>query len=246
VADFVNSTGGAIYSTGTLTISGSTISGNTVSAAGGGLFNNGTATVSNTTIDGNTSTGGFAGGGGIDNQGTLTLINSTISNNSATQSHGGAIYNIGTLTMDNTTVAGNSAMFSNSLGGAIYNTSGHTVTIRNSTITGNSVNGQGTGDGGGIYNYGTVTATNSILSGNTQPVANDDCAGSGVCPMNGDNGNLIGGIVALSPLGNYGGSTQTMVPLSGSTALNAGNLCCRRTDDGSARCSPTIDARGND
>jgi hypothetical protein len=224
VADLTNGTGGAIYSTGTgtLTISGSTISGNTASAAGGGLFNNGTAIVSNTTIDGNTSTGGFAGGGGIDNQGTLTLINSTISNNSATQSHGGAIYNFGTLTMDNTTIARNAAMFSNSLGGGIYNTPNHTVTMRNSTIAGNSVNGQGTGNGGGIYNYGTVTATNSILSGNIQPIANDDCAGSGVCPVNGDNGNLIGGTVALSSLGNYGGSTQTMVPLSGSTALNAG------------------------
>ncbi len=224
VAESVNGTGGAIYSTGTgtLTISGSTISGNTASAAGGGLFNNGTAIVSNTTIDGNTSTGPFAGGGGIDNQGTLTLINCTISNNSATLSHGGAIYNIGTVTMDNTTIAGNAAMASNSLGGAIYTVSGRTVTIRNSTITGNSVNMQGTGDGGGIYNYGTVTATNSILSGNTQPVANNDCAGSGVCPMNGDNGNLVDGTVALSPLGNYGGSTQTVVPLSGSTALNAG------------------------
>jgi hypothetical protein len=222
VANSTNGTGGAIYSTGTLTLVGSTISGNTASSAGGGLFigTNATATVSNSTIDGNTSNGGFAGGGGIDNQGTLALINSTISNNSATQSHGGAIYNPGTLTMDNTTIAGNSAMFSNSLGGGIYNT--NTVTIRNSTIAGNSVDAQGTGHGGGIYNFGTVTATNSILSGNTQPAANEDCAGSGGCPTNGDNGDLIGGTVALSTLANYGGSTQTVLPLPGSTALNAG------------------------
>src|SRR5215208_6256874 len=48
---------------------------------GGGILNNGTVTVSNSTLSGNSSNGG---GGGIFNQsGTLTVSNSTLSGNSS-------------------------------------------------------------------------------------------------------------------------------------------------------------------
>ncbi len=48
-------------------------------------------------------------------------------------------------------------------GGAIYINPGSTVTVANSTISGNSAGGIG----GGIYNAGTLTVTNSTLSGNS-------------------------------------------------------------------------------
>src|SRR5947207_9695137 len=57
----------------------------------------------------------------------------------------------------NTTVTGNTA----SEGGGIY--SNGSLTIINSTISGNTVNS----DGGGIFNIGTVAITNSTLSSNS-------------------------------------------------------------------------------
>ena len=121
--------GGGIYNAGTLTLSNSTVSGNTVSATGsgyyvsvygGGIYNAGTLALSNSTISGNTANGGgndyYGGvtGGGIFNAGTLTLSNSTISGNTATSANdfygsvsGGGISNGGTLTVKNSIVANN-------------------------------------------------------------------------------------------------------------------------------------------
>ncbi|MEZ4514130.1 MAG: choice-of-anchor Q domain-containing protein [Chloroflexota bacterium] len=85
--------GGGIYNSGTLTVSNSTIPGNTGGRAGGGIYNiNGTLTVSNSTISGNTA-GSY--GGGIYNQGSLTMNNSTLANNGAFV--GGGIANFGTI-----------------------------------------------------------------------------------------------------------------------------------------------------
>jgi hypothetical protein len=142
-------TGGGIYNSfGTLMVSNSTLSGNT----GGGISNSATLTVSNSTLSGNT-------GGGIYNSfGTLTVSNSTLSGNSAT--YGGGIDNYyGTLAVTNSTLSGNTAIIS----GGIYNYSG-TLTVSNSTLSLNTA----TYGGGGIYNYyGTLAVTNSTLSTNS-------------------------------------------------------------------------------
>jgi len=59
---------------------------------GGGLYNHrGTVTLSNSTITGNTAR--EAGGAVYNNFGRLSLTNSTISNNSAVYWQGGGIYN---------------------------------------------------------------------------------------------------------------------------------------------------------
>src|SRR6266567_4433579 len=108
-----------IYNEGTLTLSNSTVSGNTaLFNGGGGIDNLGTLTLTNSTVSGNRAD--FAGGskgGGIYNLGTLTLTNSTVSGNTVTHGVGGGIYNEGTLTLSNSTVSGNSASGPNGIGG---------------------------------------------------------------------------------------------------------------------------------
>ena len=79
---------------------------------------------------------------------------------------GGAIFNGGgTLTVTNSTFSGNTG-----LGGAIANggaTSGGTLTVTNSTFSGNSSPGSSGVGGGAIFNVGTLTVINSTFSGNS-------------------------------------------------------------------------------
>lgn len=92
--------GGGVRNDGTLTITNSTISGNTAQK-GGGIANSGTMTITGSTISGNTA----ANGGGIYNSEGLTIINSTISGNSS----GSAVENAksGDAAIYNSTIAGN-------------------------------------------------------------------------------------------------------------------------------------------
>jgi hypothetical protein len=140
---------------GTLTITNSTIAGN----AGGGVGNSGTLTITNSTISGNTAS---YGGGGVANYGgTLTITNSTISGNTADGRGGGVANFRSTLTITDSTIAGNT---SRDAGGGVNNEYGGTLTITNSTIAGNA--------GNGVFNsyFSTVTITNSTISGNTASV----------------------------------------------------------------------------
>ena len=161
--------GGVFNSSGTLTVTDSTISGNSTSGydgGGGGIFNSGALTVTNSTISGNLA----SRGGGICNSGTLTVINSIISGNSNDEDSGGAgggVYNTGTLTVINSTIADNLVVESHGwggFGGGIYNDNYGTATVTNSTISGNSASGYD--GGGGTFNSGTLTVTNSTISGN--------------------------------------------------------------------------------
>jgi hypothetical protein len=91
--------GVGIFNAGTLTVTNSTISGNSAIMIGGGIHNEGTLTVTNSTISGNDA----LSGGGIHNEGTLTVTNSTISGNSG----GGIDHNHGTLTLAHSILASN-------------------------------------------------------------------------------------------------------------------------------------------
>jgi hypothetical protein len=108
------SDGGGIYKAGgVLTVTNSTLSGNSADY-GGGIYNaDGDLTVSNSTLSGNSAT---TSGGGIYNaDGALTVTNSTVSGNSATTS-GGGIYNYSsTLNYANTIIA------NSPIGGDCYN-----------------------------------------------------------------------------------------------------------------------------
>ncbi len=139
-------------------------------------------------IDGVTVRNGNPGpgnqtGGCISNAGTMVLSNSTVA--SGTSAAGGGIFNSGTMAVEGSLVvgnAGNGGAFSDAdgLGGGIFNLFG-TMTINNSTVSGNTAPGEywwGVA-GGGIFNdEGMVTVTASTISGNT--------VGSGVVNLNGN------------------------------------------------------------
>jgi hypothetical protein len=108
--------GGGIYNAGTLMVSGGDVSSNSA-AAGGGIYNtaSGTATVSGCTLSGDSAVyGGY--GGGIYNAGTMTVSGCDVQNNSANATasvsgEGGGIYNAGTaaaLTVLDSIFSGNS------------------------------------------------------------------------------------------------------------------------------------------
>ena len=84
----------------------------------------------------------------------------TITGGAAGYDYGGGLFNHGTTSLTNCTVSDNSAGFS---GGGVatgsYSDPGGTTTLSNCTVSGNT--------GGGLFtNFGTTTATNTIIAGN--------------------------------------------------------------------------------
>jgi hypothetical protein len=150
-----------------------------------------------------------------------------ISNSSISNNPGGGINcnNDATITLVNSTVSGNAS----DRGGGIINFS--TLKLINTTITNNTA----TIDSGGIRNHGVVMALNSIVAGNHAPTSPDV---SGTFSSHGNNliGNLSGSSgwtpadktnqsANLAPLALNGGLTQNHLPNTASPAINAGNNC---------------------
>lgn len=155
----INSTNRGITNSGTLTLTGVTISNNTVDGGGGGIYNEGTATLTNVTISNNSASGQDGNGGGFLNAGTATLNNVTISNNNSFDQGGGYFNFSGTTTLTHVTLSNNSTGYE---GGGIQNSSG-TTTLTNVNILNNTAY-----YGGGIHTItGTVTLTNVTISNNT-------------------------------------------------------------------------------
>jgi CSLREA domain-containing protein len=165
--------GGGIFANN-VTLTNSTVSGNSTSSQGAGIFAT-SATISGSTITNNNSTGDQGGGLFLIN-GSSTITNSTISSNSAgAGADGGGIYLNGSinanapalLTITNSTFSNNSAPD----GGGIFILSFATVTITGSTFT---VNAAQTGGGAGIFNLGGLlsltncTFNQNGISGGTQ------------------------------------------------------------------------------
>ncbi len=184
------SDGGGIWTRGPLSISDSTISGNTATNQGGGIYAELAAnsykpvdvTITNTTIGG---TGGSdhntaAGGGGIAGDANFSITNSEITGNQATINdgrYGGGIYaDGGSLTVTLSVVSDNST--TGSQGGGIWAGTTTGTTIKNSTISGNTASS----DGGGIElsRYRGDPASNPILIQGTTVAGNQAPEGAGI------------------------------------------------------------------
>jgi hypothetical protein len=135
-----------------------------------------TATISGVTITlGNGTTGASPGFGGcVFNDGNLTLTNTIISDCRATGDGGGIFVNgLGgndTLTLNNTQVRNNIANSDNGgfgSGGGVFANFGTSVSVLDSTISGNDILGVND-PGGGVCSFGaTVVITRSTFSGNS-------------------------------------------------------------------------------
>ena len=196
--------GGGIYNTGMMTVTGSTISSNQLGnpghfgGSGGGIVNYGTMTIQDSTISGNTALGGDlqgGDGGGISGDNN-TITNSTITGNSA--HHGGGIAGGGNIA--HTTFSNNSATIA---GGTLYVTSALEL--------GNTILKAGA-SGVNIFNNGGSLITHGY----------NVCSDNGSGFLNGP-GDQINTDPMLGPLQNNGGPTFTHALLPGSPAIDTGD-----------------------
>ena len=208
---------------------------------GGGIDNSGNATVVNSTISGDSAeaTGtALAYGGGILNSGNLTLSDSTVSGDTVTtttQQYAG-LYGLAvphdSRHRRREKVRRQSYGYGSYYGGSYYYT------------------GVATGGGVETFGQGVTTISNSIISGNADvavsnyagyygTVSAPDVSGTFsslghnlIGQTNGSSGwtaaDLTGTTASplnanLGPLANNGGPTQTMLPLTGSPAIDAGS-----------------------
>ena len=109
----------------------------------------------------NTATGPTAG---MVNVGTATFTDCTYSNSPM------GFFNLGRLTLNNCTISGNSSSYGAG-GGAIDNAAAGTIVLIGSTISGNARSSNVLGGpeimGGGVYNLGTISLFNCMITGNT-------------------------------------------------------------------------------
>jgi len=237
--------------TGTVIISGLTISKGVLASSGqgGGIFNNtgATLTINNCAISGN-QVGSSGFGGGIYSAGTLTLNSSTINNNHVNTSggEGGGIYDAGaSMNINNSTISGNTTG-TDSKGGGIYNANALPLVISNSTVTLNTTSTGALSAGGGIYlASANLTLKNTIVGGgNSSPVGPDisgtlqsdgfnliqSTSGATINQNGGAGPNITGQDPLLNPLADNGGGTFTHSLQCTSPAIDKGKNFGLTTD----------------
>jgi hypothetical protein len=221
--------GGMLNWNGNPTLTNLIFRGNAATAGGGMYSLSGNPTLTNVTFNGNSA----SWGGGMKKDGNAVLSNVTFSGNSA--DWGGGMYNFAMTGDDNpiltnVTFSGNKA---NNGGGMVNSTSAHLM-LTNITFNGNlAVN-----SGGGMYNTSSNPAIrNTILWGNTAATAGaqiynnssspevSDSVIQGGCPAGSNCTNIITTDPKLGTLGDYGGFTQTIPILAGSSAIDTGAPC---------------------
>jgi CSLREA domain-containing protein len=170
---------------------------------GGAIYNQTNLTVSGMSFTGNTATN--AGGAIYSTTGSLTVLDSTFANNTAPA--GSAIFNNSTnnlLSVEYSTFTGNTATNA----GAIHSVYGAPLSVYNTTLSGNTPYGIN-------FDNGTLVAKNDIFADT------GECT-STYCPTSGGGNVYPASTPALAALGNYGGTTPTMIPPPGSSAICAG------------------------
>lgn len=233
-SNYSHYTGAGIENRGNLTLENCTIRYNYTYAWGSGIRNSGNLVVSYSSIIDNAA---YNGGSGISSSGTATITGSLIANNWAFYYTGG-IENTGEMVITNSTVTGNSGFDGD---GGIKNYVNSTLTLNNTTVTGNRSTYSGFG---GIVNGGTLDINGSVISGNYNTyhdyIVIEEIHNYGTVTTN--NFNLVGhdseagtsGInigptdivpsasleAILSPLADNGGPTQTHALPPGSPAID--------------------------
>jgi len=224
---------GVLNGSGYVSLTNSTVIGNSTSnGMGGGIFAGTTVTLTSSTVNGNST--GDGDGGGI-SAGTVTLTSSTVSGNSTSNGNGGGI-SAGSVSLTNSTVSGNSVTGLFAGGGGIR--SSGTVTLTGSTVTDNRAMAASFSVGGGIFSSaGSINITNSIVAGNSATSSSPDIepgtstfsvnyslVGTSVTPNAGTSGNnVVTNTPQIGSLANNGGPTETHALLTGSLAIDAGD-----------------------
>ena len=181
--------------------------------SGGGILTAGMLAVDRCTFSGN---GAGAGGGAIaGTSGSLLKLNRcTFAGNSAAV--GGALdIASGTISIQHSTFTGNRSTGTNPAnhGGGALSFNDSVVTVTGCIVAGNS---SATGIGPDVwYSSRALTAAGCVIgigtdSGITETVANGNDVGTAGTPV----------LARLAPLADYGGTTFTMPPLPGSTAID--------------------------
>lgn len=184
------------------------------------------AVVSNSSVDGY----GYLGGAGVCNYfGDVVVTNSTLTGNTVTEDDlaamGAAAFSkYGSVIVTDSVVTGNSSDSGFlGLGGAIY--AGGDVSLTRSTVSNNSVSGSYYGLGGGVYLYqGTLTMTDSTMSGNTASSNGGGAFVDGLSAVNstfsGNTAELFGG----AAVGTGGAVEVSSSTITGNTAVETGGL----------------------
>ncbi len=225
--------------------------GASVTGSGGAVqlsTSTGTLSISDTTIS-NSSVTGFRGGAVSSSGGAITITNSLLTGNSAT-GNGGAIYSFGSVALTNSTIDGNT---SNGSGGGVMASGAALTAVNSTITSNHAdADGTDTVSGGGIagiFNlFNTVVASNSSgsgltandISGTATGQAAHSFFGTAVSLAVDNGGNIIGGgDPLLGALGDHGGTVMTREILAGSALIDAGTNSVAPATDGNG--NPRID-----
>lgn len=222
--------GGAMLVNSAPSISGCTFDANQA-IHGGGVFFSGAspAVISDTLLQDNVATSN--GGGLFGYLGSDVIVDSCrLLDNVAGLYGGGMRVEHASLVIENSLVAGNEAQY----GGGLDNSTSLAITISSCTIADNSALGVGDA-GGGLYSITSqLSATNTILWGNTPTQIRDLSGVGGVtyCDVQG----------GWSGVGNIASAPMFVDVLSGDYGLLAGSPCI---DAANGSLAPATDIDGN-
>ncbi|MDJ0757349.1 MAG: choice-of-anchor Q domain-containing protein [Ardenticatenaceae bacterium] len=205
----------------TVTIANTTINGNGANEGGGITISRpgSTVDISNTTVTGNSASSGNGAGVNLLADGNLNLSTSTISGNNASASgggirvsgtavvsdslihnnaanYGGGLFATGSsssVTVRNTTISGNNNTNAAFGSAGVYASQNASIELVNATITGNTTAGVGEGNGVYLYTGGTVILKNTIVTNNQ----NSECTGAGLT----GNNNLVDDATCVGSIG---------------------------------------------
>lgn len=235
-----NRHGGALYASGVLNLNYAAVVSNTAGGYGGGFYHHGTGavTVSHSTISGNSAGGGIGSGGGFASgkklsslYGPVYVIDSTISNNTVggLYSGGGFFANTGSspIVVSNSTITGNTCGGCQGANGIFLMnryTSGFTNTLTNSIVANNNA-----ANGWQINGLGEPSSSTGVFINASHSLISQSAAG--IVTNWTDPSNITGSFAnpALGALANNGGPTQTQAIQPGSPVIGRG-LNCQPTD----------------